>query len=177
MRRMLGTLMLMPLLVAGSAHAGDKVDFKYTLGTETTSEPDLIPGFDLSGESLKVELRRPSHLYLITEAKDGSFRLVWPDVRAARDAGASLPRTTLLRLDQGGANGRTWIVVSATGVPELDTLISERRSAVPASIARGLRERYPVVGLLERDVQEHGASVKLATRGGKPAVVIEEVVR
>lgn len=177
MRRLLGTLMLMPLLMPGSAHAGDKVDFKYTLGTETASEMELIPGFDLSGESLKVELRRPSHLYLITESKDGTFRLLWPDVRGARDTGASLPRTTMLRLDQGGGNDRTWIVVSATGVPELDALVSERRSAVPASIARGLRERYPVVGLLQRDVQEHGASVKLATRGGKPAVVIEEVVR
>lgn len=175
MLRKLGPLMLMPLLAAGSAHAGDRVDFRYTLGSETAAGTQLVPGFDASGESLKVELRRPSHLYLITEESDGSFRLAWPDVRAARDA--SLPRTTLLRLDPAGAAGRTWIVVSSSGVPELDALVRERRDVVPAVFARALRERYPVIGLLERDVQPGGTSVRLATRGGNPAVVVEEVTR
>ena len=180
------TLALTLTLCAAPAGADGKIEVAYSLLTQDRGRPvaaNLLDGLE-SGDRFRVSLRpgQKSYVYLIAQRGRDDFRLLLPDRRTmrgknrlARGEELTWPRDSWLRLDHDRGVERLVLILADRQIPELEARYALREVSFPESVIVEIRDRYQGVTTYRRKVKDERIKVKLKSRGGEAALLIEEI--
>lgn len=176
------------LTLCASALAADsgKIELAYSLLLQDGERPvaaNLLDGLE-SGDGFRVRLRpgQESYLYLVAQRGRDDFRLLLPDRRTRRGKNRLTrgedfvwPQEGWLRLDHDRGVERLVLILADRQIPELEARYALREVSFPESVIVEIRDRYQGRTTYRRKVKDERVKVKLKSRGGEAALLIEEI--